>query len=158
LNPPEFFNAAGTCNTPPCNPADPLLSPARAAGAIIMGSSDQTGNEIDEFVTETLRNNLLGLPLDLPAINMARARDVGIPPLHHLRRALSPQTKDGQLAPYAGWRDFGRHMKPPESLVNFVAAYGPPPPITGATTLADKRAAAKAIVDPQPGDPVAPPA
>ena len=32
-----------------------------------MGSSDQAGNEIDEFVTETLRNNLLGLPLDLPA-------------------------------------------------------------------------------------------
>ena len=31
-----------------------------------MGSSDQPGNELDEFVTETLRNNLLGLPLDLP--------------------------------------------------------------------------------------------
>ena len=31
-----------------------------------MGSSDQVGNELDEFVTETLRNNLLGLPLDLP--------------------------------------------------------------------------------------------
>ena len=31
-----------------------------------MGSSDQAGNELDEFVTETLRNNLLGLPLDLP--------------------------------------------------------------------------------------------
>ena len=30
-----------------------------------MGSSDQVGNELDEFVTETLRNNLLGLPLDL---------------------------------------------------------------------------------------------
>ena len=30
-----------------------------------MGMSDQTGNELDEFVTETLRNNLLGLPLDL---------------------------------------------------------------------------------------------
>jgi hypothetical protein len=33
-----------------------------------MGSSDQTGNELDEFVTETLRNNLLGLPLDLASI------------------------------------------------------------------------------------------
>ena len=30
-----------------------------------MGMSDQTGNELDEFVTDTLRNNLLGLPLDL---------------------------------------------------------------------------------------------
>ena len=26
----------------------------------------QVGNELDEFVTEALRNNLLGLPLDLP--------------------------------------------------------------------------------------------
>ena len=32
-----------------------------------MGLSDQTGQEIDEFVVNTLRNNLLGLPLDLPA-------------------------------------------------------------------------------------------
>ena len=32
---------------------------------ILMGASDQIGNELDEFVTETLRNNLLGLPLDL---------------------------------------------------------------------------------------------
>ena len=31
-----------------------------------MGMSDQVGNELDEFVTDTLRNNLLGLPLDLP--------------------------------------------------------------------------------------------
>ena len=39
-----------------------------------MGMSDQVGNELDEFTTETLRNNLLGLPLDLAPINMARAR------------------------------------------------------------------------------------
>ena len=42
-----------------------MLTPQQAAGSIVMGSSDQTGNELDEFVTETLRNNLLGLPLDL---------------------------------------------------------------------------------------------
>ena len=45
----------------------------------------QVGNEIDEFVTEALRNNLLGLPLDLPAINMARGRDTGIPSLNAAR-------------------------------------------------------------------------
>ena len=45
----------------------PTLSSADAAGSIIMGLSDQTGQEIDEFVVNTLRNNLLGLPLDLPA-------------------------------------------------------------------------------------------
>ena len=43
------------------------LSSQDAAGSIIMGLSDQTGQEIDEFVVNTLRNNLLGLPLDLPS-------------------------------------------------------------------------------------------
>ena len=117
-----------------------------------MGSSDQVGNELDEFVIETLRNNLLGLPLDLPAINMTRARDVGVPPLNQFRRQVFAQTNDGQLAPYTSWSDFGQHLKHPESLINFVAAYGLHPTITGATTLAGKRAAARAIVDPLSGD------
>ena len=43
------------------------------------------GNEIDEFVTEALRNNLLGLPLDLAALNIARGRDTGIPSLNAAR-------------------------------------------------------------------------
>ena len=46
------------------------------------GVTRQVGNEIDEFVTEALRNNLLGLPLDLAAINIARGRDTGIPSLN----------------------------------------------------------------------------
>ncbi|HTN25577.1 MAG TPA: peroxidase family protein, partial [Solirubrobacteraceae bacterium] len=63
LNPPEFFhNGAG------------FYTPEQAGGAVVMGSSDQVGNELDEFVVETLRNNLLGLPLDLPTLNMTRAR------------------------------------------------------------------------------------
>ena len=41
------------------------------------GVTRTIGNEIDEFVTEALRNNLLGLPLDLPRINLARGRDAG---------------------------------------------------------------------------------
>src|SRR5256886_15714754 len=35
------------------------LTADRAAGSVIMGTVDQTANEIDEFVTEVLRNNLL---------------------------------------------------------------------------------------------------
>ena len=46
----------------------------------------QDGNEIDEFVTDALRNNLLGLPLDLAAINIARGRDTGVPTLNAARR------------------------------------------------------------------------
>ena len=107
------------------------LSPKAAAGSIIMGLSDQTGQEIDEFVVDTLRNNLLGLPLDLPAINMARARSEGVPPLNEVRRQIFADTNDGAMKPYTDWVDFGQQLKHPESLINFVAAYGTHPTITG---------------------------
>ncbi|MCW2866146.1 MAG: heme peroxidase, partial [Marmoricola sp.] len=138
LNPPALFDG-GSAGT---------LSAAAGAGSVLMGSSDQPGNEIDEFVTETLRNNLLGLPLDLPAINMARAREAGVPPLNQVRRQIFNDTNDGQLTPYTSWSDYGQHLKHPESLVNFVAAYGLHPKIMAETTLAGKRRAAKSIVDP----------
>jgi Ca2+-binding RTX toxin-like protein len=147
LNPPELRTSAACPNVCAQN-----TDADHGMAAIIMGSSDQTGNEIDEFVVETLRNNLLGLPLDLPVLNMARARSEGVPPLNQFRRDLLNQTNDSQLAPYTSWADYGQHLKHPESLVNFVAAYGTHPTIQAATTLASKRAAARAIVDPQPGD------
>src|SRR4051794_5169757 len=150
LNPPEYFNSKTA--TP--------YTPEQAAGAIVMGSSDQVGNELDEFVTETLRNNLLGLPLDLASINMARAREAGVPPLNKLRRQIFAATNDGAMTPYTDWSDFGQHLKHPESLINFVAAYGKHPSIVNATTLAAKRDAARAIVDPRPAPttPTGPPA
>ena len=119
LNPPAYFNGGSAGS----------LSPERAAGSIIMGSSDQVGNELDEFMTETLRSNLLGLPLDLATLNLTRAREAGIPPLNDVRRQLFGQTNDGQLTPYTSWSDFGQHLKHPESLINFVAAYGTHPTI-----------------------------
>ena len=50
-----------------------------AAGAIVRGMTSQVGSEIDEFVTHVLRNQLVGIPLDLAALNIARGRDTGIP-------------------------------------------------------------------------------
>ncbi|HEY0518961.1 MAG TPA: peroxidase family protein, partial [Ilumatobacteraceae bacterium] len=149
LNPPQLFQQNTGGGT--------ILSPEAAAGSIVMGSADQVGNELDEFVVETLRNNLLGLPLDLPTLNMTRARDAGIPPLNDVRRQIFAKTNDGQMTPYTSWSDFGQHLKHPESLINFVAAYGLHPSITSQTTLAGKRAAAKLIVDPaNPTDPTIP--
>jgi hypothetical protein len=139
LNPPAYTDGG---------PAGPLTS-EEAAGSVIMGMSDQVGNELDEFVTDTLRNNLLGLPLDLAAINLTRARSEGIPSLNVFRRELFNSTNDGQLKPYLSWVDFGEHLKHPESLINFVAAYGKHPSIVGATTLTAKRDAARAIVSPE---------
>ncbi|POF39057.1 heme peroxidase [Pseudomonas laurylsulfativorans] len=132
LNPLEFAGSGAT--------------PEEAAGAIVRGVTRQVGNEIDEFVTEALRNNLLGLPLDLPAINLARGRDTGIPSLNAARREFYLPTGDAELKPYTSWADFVQHIKHPESLINFIAAYGTHSTITGATTLADKRAAAADLV------------
>ncbi|MEV4642363.1 peroxidase family protein [Actinoplanes sp. NPDC049548] len=139
LNPPAYTNG-GT------------MSPEQAAGEIVMGMSDQVGNELDEFMTDTLRDNLLGLPMDLAAVNIARGRSEGVPSLNTMRRSLYERTNDGRLAPYRSWVDFGENLKHPESLVNFVAAYGKHPSIRTATTVKAKRDAARAIVDPQPGD------
>lgn len=137
LNPAEFNNG-GTAGS---------LTDRAATGAIIMGLSDQVGNEIDEFVADTLRNNLLGLPLDLPSLNMTRARSEGVPSLNNVRKQIFAATNDAQLAPYANWIDFEQNIKHPRSLVNFIAAYGKHPAILAATTMADKRAVAQAIIN-----------
>ncbi len=170
LNPPEYFNGG---------PVDGELSPEQAAGSILMGASDQVGNELDEFMTDTLRNNLLGLPLDLATLNLTRARETGVPPLNGFRRQLFAATNDSHLRPYKSWTNFGQGIKHPESLVNFVAAYGTHPTIltdvgpdgvlvddpgtpadesadNGPATLASRRLAAKRIVDPAVGEQHAP--
>ncbi|WP_160108763.1 peroxidase family protein [Pseudomonas izuensis] len=122
------------------------LTPEDATSAIIRGVTRQAGNEIDEFVTEALRNNLLGLPLDLPALNIARGRDVGIPSLNAIRRDIYSQTGDSQLKPYTSWVDLVQHLKHPESLINFIAAYGTHQSILAATTMEAKRDAAMLLV------------
>jgi Ca2+-binding RTX toxin-like protein len=135
---------------------DGALSAEQAAGAIVRGMTRQTGNEIDEFVTEALRNNLLGLPLDLPTINLTRGRDTGVPSLNAARREFYDMTSDSQLKPYTSWLDLTQHLKHEASVINFIAAYGTHDTITTIedsvtgldreTTLAEKRAAATAIV------------
>ena len=50
----------------------------------------QQANEVDEFLTPALNQGLLGQPLDLAAINIARGRDLGIPTLNDMREASSP--------------------------------------------------------------------
>ena len=96
-----------------------------AAGAIIRGMTRQVGNEIDEFVTSALRNNLLGLPLDLATINLARGRDTGVPSLNAARREFYDATNNAaELRPYDSWVDFAGNLKHEASIINFVAAYG----------------------------------
>ena len=89
---------------------------------IVLGTVNQVGNEIDEFVTGTLQNNLLGLPLDLPALNIARGRDTGVAPLNAARAQLFAVSGENQLKPNTSWNDCASALKHPESLVNFIAA------------------------------------
>ena len=114
-----------------------------AAASIAQGMSAQRGNEIDEFVTDGVRNNLLGLPLDLAALNITRGRDVGLPSLNNFRA----NSANGKLQPYVSWNSFiVNGLRHRESGVNFIAAYGTAPTIISATTVKAKRDAAMAIV------------
>ena len=133
LNPTEF--------------ADGYANNIDAAEAVVRGMTKQVGNEVDEFVTEALRNNLVGLPLDLAAINMVRGRDTGIPSLNEARRLFFDDTNDSALSPYTSWADFGASLRHPESLTNFVAVYGNHPSIAAATTMTEKRDAADALIN-----------
>ena len=118
-----------------------------SAGAIVRGMTRQVGNEIDEFVTSALRNNLLGLPLDLATINLARGRDTGVPSLNEARSQFYAATnQDVLLKPYESWVDFAGHLKHEASIINFVAAYGTHSLITGQPTIEGKRDAALTLI------------
>src|SRR6266850_572327 len=137
---PAAFNDGGT--------AGPLTA-NQAVGSIVRGLSQQVGNELDEFVTSSVRNSLVGLPLDLPAINIARGRSEGIPSLNSARRQFYNATLNSAVTPYANWFEFGLNLKHKESLTNFIAAYGKGAnagALNTATTLAAKRSAATSLL------------
>jgi Ca2+-binding RTX toxin-like protein len=137
LNPLQFRN----------NGTGAAVEDGIAAGAIIRGMTRQVGNEIDEFVTSALRNNLLGLPLDLATINLARGRDTGVPSLNDARAQFYAATnQDALLKPYESWVDFAGHLKHEASIINFIAAYGTHALITGQTTIEGKRDAAMTLI------------
>jgi hypothetical protein len=123
------------------------LTPEQAAGEVLRGMTRQQGNAIDEFVTGALHNNLVGLPLDLGAVNIARARELGMPRFNQVREELYTATLDSRLSPYGSWAEFAAGIKHPESIINFVAAYGTHITITLQATDAGKRAAASALIN-----------
>jgi len=138
LNPVSFQHVGG-------DPADDLTAD-EAAASIVRGMTIETGNAIDEFVINGLRNNLLGLPLDLAALNIARGRETGVPSLNLARAQLYEATSSTFLKPYANWIEFTQNLKTPASAVNFLAAYGKHPTILAATTLEEKRDAAMLLM------------
>ena len=55
---------------------------------LIRGLSRDVGNALDEFIVTDVRSTLLGLPLDLAALNIAPDRETGIPSLNETRAQL----------------------------------------------------------------------
>jgi Ca2+-binding RTX toxin-like protein len=102
---------------------DPLNYNADTASNIMRGTTNAVGNMIDEWVTPVLRDNLVGLPLDLATLNLVRGRDTGTAALNVVRADLFAQTGLTSLKPYANWDEFGANLVHPESIVNFIAAY-----------------------------------
>ena len=138
-------------DTTTAGPGAPLgTSPMTAeegAGAVIRGLTRTIGSQIDEFVTSSMQNNVYGLPLDLIAINLARGRDTGVPPLNTARRHFQAATHAESLRPYDSWFDFALNMRHERSLTNFIAAYGNHATVVAETTADGKRAAAQALID-----------
>ncbi|MEI7479726.1 MAG: peroxidase family protein, partial [Actinomycetes bacterium] len=131
---------------------DPIGYAKVGPAAVALGMSRQVANEIDEFVTPALQQKLLGQAQDLPAINIARGRDLGLPTLNELRRQLSgsfatrvadlqaqlaaspfdtnlqklvdqSQLIAASLTPYSNWNDYSQNIQHPDSTVDFIAAY-----------------------------------
>ncbi|MBL8653499.1 MAG: heme peroxidase, partial [Alphaproteobacteria bacterium] len=82
----------------------------------------------------------------MATLNLARARDTGVPGLNEARRQFYAMTGDAKLTPYTSWVDFAQNVKHPASVINFIAAYGTHTLITAETTMEGRRAAAMAIV------------
>ncbi|WP_292294472.1 peroxidase family protein [Marivita sp.] len=125
---------------------DQTLTSDQAAGAVARGMSRETGANIDEFITSALRDNLVGLPLDLAALNIARGRETGVPSLNTAREQFYAATGSEFLKPYEGWSEFAANLKNPASIINFIASYGTHDTIVNATTVVEKRAAATDLV------------
>lgn len=110
---------------------NPELYASLGPQALALGLTTTLGNEVDEFVTPALQQSLLGQPLDLATINIARGRDVGLPTWNEFRQQVYDQliqntnnTNGSALAPYTNWADVFDHLKNPLTGVNFIAAYG----------------------------------
>ena len=126
---------------------DPLTGGVGGAAAIINGEVHVAHQKIDEQVVEVIRSKLLGVPLDLYAANIERARDLGLATLNEFRAYVSENTsliaQDGQasdytsrvpekvpgLGAYATWAEFGENLRgtpaeQAELLALFKAVYG----------------------------------
>jgi Ca2+-binding RTX toxin-like protein len=167
----ETFNVTDPNTGQDLKLLDMFLNPALyqeiGPTALAQGLTSTLGNEVDEFVTPALQQSLLGQPLDLATINIARGRDVNLPTWNEFREQVYNQliqntnnTNGSALAPYANWADVIDHLKNPLTGVNLIAAYARDTGtfdwgidearanyVAGTGSLDDIRAAAQTVYD-----------
>jgi len=103
---------------------NPTSYTATTAADLARGLTNQVGNQIDEWVTDTLRNHLVGQKLDLATANLVRGRDSGVPSWNDTRASLYQQTGLVSLAPYQSWSEVGVNLlHGEETLKEFIKAY-----------------------------------
>ncbi len=107
------------------------FTPGATTGLLADGSSAQVGYRIDEKVSDSLRDNLLGKALDLASLNLMRGRDSGLPTLNEMRSAIvavAPLALQPTLNPYTSWLNFRDNLKgnldqQNATVKNFMMAY-----------------------------------
>ncbi len=122
----SYVDADGT--TRQISLVDAFLKPETLVGigidALLLGAATTPHQAIDVDIVNALRNQLVGRPLDLAALNIFRGRDVGIPPFNAVREQLYAKTGDASLRPYTGWADFqARNGLSNEALQQLKTAY-----------------------------------
>jgi hypothetical protein len=73
---------------------------------LLLGATSVKHQAIDVDIVNALRNQLVGQPLDLAALNIFRGRDTGVAPFNAVRAELYAKTGNASLRPYTGWADF----------------------------------------------------
>ncbi|MCP9824139.1 peroxidase family protein [Synechococcus sp. EJ6-Ellesmere] len=69
---------------------NPEAFDSRGGGAAFLaGNAREPAQQVDTYLTNAVRNLLVGSPQDLGAFNLARARESGVPSLNEFRKAIS---------------------------------------------------------------------
>lgn len=107
---------------------DAFLSPQTVVDvgidSLLGGAAVERHQAIDVDMVNALRNQLVGRPLDLAALNIFRGRDMGIAPFNDVRAQLFESTGNPSLRPYAGWEDFQARNGLSDALIaQFKLAY-----------------------------------
>jgi Ca2+-binding RTX toxin-like protein len=91
---------------------------------LLAGAAAVSHQAIDVDMVNALRNQLVGRPLDLAALNIFRGRDMGIAPFNSVRQQLWESTGKNSLRPYSGWDDFqARNGLSAALIAQLMAAY-----------------------------------